>query len=257
MFIPEVASAFQDACFTALTYDPRSIGLSDGSPRNNIEPHNSVSDYSDALTFLASHPLVDSSQVILWGFSFSGTVTLSACSLDPRPVAAIAVCPLVDLTCSHLQPVLVRCAQDRVSQLAGNPPFYIPLMNEEGINPAGFGVGLARDSYELILNARRTIAPTFENKTTIQTYYRLAMWEPFSLWLHLEQIPVLWIVPELDQVSPAKLQLERFEELRTPKRLHIETAKGHMDVLSGESFPKTMKVQTDFIEQVVSGRFST
>ena len=36
MFVAEIAEYFQQAGFTTLTYDPRSIGQSDGSPRNNI-----------------------------------------------------------------------------------------------------------------------------------------------------------------------------------------------------------------------------
>lgn len=63
MFVPEVAEQFQLANITALIYDPRSLGLSDGEPRNDIDPMKQVSDYSDALTFLLTHPLVNPGQI--------------------------------------------------------------------------------------------------------------------------------------------------------------------------------------------------
>ena len=44
MFVPDVAEQYQLANITALIYDPRSLGLSDGTPRNNIDPIKQASD---------------------------------------------------------------------------------------------------------------------------------------------------------------------------------------------------------------------
>lgn len=46
MLIPEVAEKFQSLGYNALIYDPRSIGDSDGSPRNQIDPHQQAEDLS-------------------------------------------------------------------------------------------------------------------------------------------------------------------------------------------------------------------
>lgn len=94
MFVAEIAEYFQQAGFTTLTYDPRSIGQSDGSPRNNIDPSRNAADYHDALSFLKTHALVDPSRIAFWGFSFSGMVALTAAALDKRAKAVVAVCPL-------------------------------------------------------------------------------------------------------------------------------------------------------------------
>lgn len=69
--VAEVAEYFQKFDFTVLIYDPRSIGLSDGTPRNEIHPSRNVEDYHDALTFLKGHPLVDPARIAYWGFSYS------------------------------------------------------------------------------------------------------------------------------------------------------------------------------------------
>lgn len=60
--LPTTAVAFQAAGITALTYDPRGVGLSDGFPRNDINPFREVDDMSDAMIFLSSHPSVDPRQ---------------------------------------------------------------------------------------------------------------------------------------------------------------------------------------------------
>lgn len=38
MLLPDVAAKFQSMGFNAFIYDPRSIGDSDGIPRNQIDP---------------------------------------------------------------------------------------------------------------------------------------------------------------------------------------------------------------------------
>ena len=254
MILPDVALHFQQSGFSALTYDPRSVGSSDGEPRNNIDPVKQTEDYSDAISFLADQPNVNTNQIILWGFSFSATISLSAASLDKRARAVIAICPQVNFECadSKLPNVLAKAIQDRMSQVRGNPPFYLPMLTETGENPAGFGIGFELDNYDLILRAKNT-APTFENRTTIQSYYNLVMWQPFPLWRLLSPTPVLFVVPELDKLSPAQAQIQQYNQLSTPKKLHLELGKGHMDVLSGDGFPSLMEIQIRFIRNVLGG----
>lgn len=251
MFVPDVASYFQAAGITALTFDPRTTGASEGTPRNDIDPTKSVSDYSDAMTYLAAHPLVDPKQVCFWGFSFAGVVSLCAAALDRRAALVVAVCPLTrfEYTPELLPKVLAKCIKDRESQVAGNEPFYLPMLTEAGENPAGFGVGVDKENYNILIGAKREVAPTFELDTTIQTYYRLFMWQPFGLWRHVTPTPLLLVVPEEDKVSPAELQLSHFETLPEPKELFVEKGKGHMDVLSGKSFDKLMEVQVEFVKR--------
>ena len=259
MFVPDVAASFQRFNVTALVYDPRSIGLSDGHPRNDIDPVKQVEDYSDALTFLSKLAMVDPDQIVFWGFSFGGTVSLCAASLDKRAKAIVAVCPMTKFEhdAEKLPKVLAKAMQDRVSQTHGNPPFYIPMLTEDGENPAGFGVGIDKDNYGLLVDAKQKIAPTFENRTTIQTYYKLMMWQPNNLWSHLSPTPVLFVIPELDTLCPRDEQLHQFAKLLEPKVCHIESGKGHMDVLSGDSFPKLMKLQVDFILRVLAGEIGS
>jgi dienelactone hydrolase len=92
--IAEIAEYFQRYVFTVLIYDPRSIGLSDGTPRNEIHPSRNVEDYHDALTYIKGHPLVDPKRIAYWGFSYSGMLALVAAAMDKRAKAVVAMCPL-------------------------------------------------------------------------------------------------------------------------------------------------------------------
>jgi fermentation-respiration switch protein FrsA (DUF1100 family) len=255
MFVPEVAEQFQLVGITALIYDPRSIGASDGLPRQEIDPMKQVEDFSDALTFMSSLPIVDSSRIGFWGMSLSASVALCASALDKRAKFIIAICPLVSLDygTTKFSKVLTKVMKDRESQTKGSDPFYLPLLSDNGVNPAGLGLGMDKENFEYIVRAKETVAPAFENRCTIQTYYKMIMWQPMGLMPYVAPTPVLFIVPELDTVSPAKDQVSLFTSLSQPKKVHIAPGKGHLNVMSGEDFPFLMKLQVDWVVSVLEG----
>lgn len=254
--LPDAAEHFQKAGITTLIYDPRGTGISDGHPRNDIDPFKQVEDLSDALTFLGSLPNVDRDQMGLGGMSFGAVVSLCAASLDKRARFAIAICPLTDFEFSpdKRPKILAKCIKDRESQIVGNPPFYLPMVTEKGENPAGFGHGIDKARYAMILEIGRQIAPNHVNRTTIQTYYKLLMWQPFSLWRHLSPTPVMFVVPEIDNISPKEAQLHLLDSLDSPKVLHVEQGVGHEDILTGDHLTSLMKLQAGFISDALAGR---
>lgn len=250
MFVPEIAEAFQQAGITALTYDPRCTGLSDGEPRQEVDPQKQVSDYSDAFTFLASQPTVDPTSISFWGFSFAGMVALCAAALDKRARQVIACCPLTDYSFDGKKTkVLAKAIKDRESVILGNPPFYLPILTEKGESPAGFGGATDPENYRLIQNAFRN-APTYQNRVTIQTYYKIAAWNPIGLVPMVAPTPCFILTPEKDVISKAEEQTKLFNSIVGSRRKqhHIESGKGHMDIFAGESFPKLMKMQIDFLK---------
>ena len=255
MGLPDAARHFQQAGITALVYDPRSTGQSDGVPRNNIDPAKQTEDYSDALTFLSGLPTVDRNQMGIWGMSLAGAISLSAASLDKRAKLVIAVCPLIEYryTAATLPKVLAKCMQDRESQVQGNAPFYLPMVTETGENPAGFGVGIQDEHYAKLADASQGLAPMYANRTTIQSYYRMMMWQPLALWQHLDSTPVMFVVPELDRLCSPDIQLHCFRTLPGPKSSHIVIGKGHMNVLEGEHFAALMRLQVDFVYGALRG----
>ncbi|KAJ5940823.1 hypothetical protein N7516_000991 [Penicillium verrucosum] len=254
MFIAEIAEYFQQAGFTTLTYDPRSIGQSDGSPRNNIDPSRNAADYHDALSFLKTHPLVDPSCIAFWGFSFSGMVALTAAALDKRAKAVVAVCPLsvFEYPPEKWPGVLSKAMKDRESQLGGNKPFYIPMITDTGENPAGFGSGIDQEGFNLIIGAK-SLVPNFELPTTLQSYYHIAAWQPLGLMPFVSPTPVMVVTPELDLVSPAIKQKNLiFDKFDGSKRHLVVPGKGHMDVLSGNDFGLVLDAQVEFLRGIFS-----
>ncbi|KAI1811658.1 DltD N-terminal domain protein [Poronia punctata] len=253
--MPKIAVVFQGNGVTALAYDPRTLGSSDGVPRNNIHPGQQVSDYHDAVTFLKSDPRVDQNKIAIWGMSFSGAVALSAAALDPRVRLIIAVCPLTtwELPENRSRGVMSKAMQDRESQITGNKPLYLPMINLKGENPTGFGAGSGAQELHLVQRSLQEL-PDFEINTTIQTYYNIRTWNPFHTLRLLSQTPTILITPEEDRISLAEKQKDLiYEKLTGPRFMHVVPGKGHMDIFDGESFGSTMQMQVDFIRRHLSG----
>lgn len=264
MFLPKVAQYLQEAGISALVYDPRTIGASEGQPRNDIVPTQQVSDYSDALAFLKVQPGINPNRIAFWGFSFSGAIALCAAALDKRACGVVAVCPLTvwELDETKWRGVMARCMQDRESHLnGGNSPFAVPMVNSSGQNPAGFGSGVGEGELALIRESKDKI-PGFEATTTLQTYWHIMSWGgPFAALRWLRGTPVLVVTPEDDRISPAHKQKELiFDAIpcelegedvsggEPKKTFHLVNARGHMDVLDGDSFREVMDKQVRFLK---------
>ncbi|KAL9122681.1 MAG: hypothetical protein Q9187_000767 [Circinaria calcarea] len=245
MLLPEVAESFQRDGFTVLTYDPRSIGLSDGLPRNEIDPMKQVEDYSDALTFLAKNPLVDPSRIAFWGMSFSGSVAACAAALDKRAKLVIMICPFVKFYTDEKRiKVLEKVMADRVSQSKGNKSFSVIPFNSSGDNPAGMALGGGQEAYEFMTNVKERGATNFENRTTIQSYYKIAMWQPWGLMDYVNPTPVMMLIPQNDRISSPEDQKNVFDGFKGPKHVCLVPNKGHLDVLSGDRFYELMREQS-------------
>lgn len=264
---PAAAAALQAKGITVLLYDPRGTGSSGGLPRGDIDPPLSVSDLSDALTHLISLPSVDSSRVGVLGMSFGGSVGLTAAAVDPRIKFVVAVAPLTDLdftSPAQRMRVLRKCAQDRTSQVLGNPGLTVAVINEKGENPVGFGHGVDKEKYGALVREGRELAPGHVNRVTLQTYYRLAMWTPWPLWKVLGEKGdgkggvggVMFVIPLRDEMSYPELQMKYYDEIATgaedeafvKRKLEIEEA-GHEDILGDEYLESIVDNIKEFVDE--------
>jgi len=90
------AEAFATAGVSALTYDPRHLGDSDGEPRDLIDVRSQVEDLEAAVSHVRAMDGMDGSRVALWGYSLGGGVALEVAARDPAVAAAVLLCPVVD-----------------------------------------------------------------------------------------------------------------------------------------------------------------
>ncbi|KAF1922289.1 DltD N-terminal domain protein [Didymella exigua CBS 183.55] len=249
--INDVAEYYFAAGFTVLSYDPRSIGASDGLPRNEANPIKNMEDYMDALTFLKSHKVVDPNRIAYWGYSFSGMVALCAAALDKRAKAVIASAPLTIWEFKKWKPVLSKCMKDRESRLAGNKPVNLPMLTDTGEQPAGFGENFEGEGVLNIIARAVELQPNFKPETALSSYYHIAAFQPFSLLPFVTPTPAFVVYGEQDQISPAHLQKTLiYDALSHPKQLFTVPDKAHMNLVSGQGSERILDEQIKFLKSV-------
>lgn len=257
MLLPDIAEKFQSLGYTTLIYDPRSIGDSDGLPRNQIDPLQQVEDLADIVTYVAGLPSVDRARITLWGMSFGGTVSACAAAVDRRVKALVMVCPILSFfDPEKREKAFAQLIKDRQSQLRGNDPFTLPPFNSKGENPigmAGSGGPGGVEAYGFMNAVIDRGAPNFHNRITLQSYYKLALWQPKECLKLVDMTPVMMITPELDTMSPPSEQIEAFEKFQQPKKFHLAKGKGHLTVLSGEGSDEILNSQIEFIKAAIDG----
>lgn len=75
---------------TALVYDNRCLGASDGMPRFELIPSLQMSDIQDAITYAQSLEEVNPAKIAIWGSSYSGANVLQVAAFDRRVKAVLA-----------------------------------------------------------------------------------------------------------------------------------------------------------------------
>lgn len=261
MTLPDVAEWFHAHGYNVLLYDPRSVGTSDGLPRNQIDPLQMAQDLSDIVTYVSGLHSVAPRHILLWGMSFGGMVSGCTAAVDARPCAVVMVAPLF----SFIKPerrrnTFAQVIRDRVSQLRGNEPLSLPPFNSRGENIAGFGGaggpgGL--EAYNLMRAAAELgAAAGFRDRITLQTFHKLALARPAELLDMVDdRTAVMMVVPELDDISDPAEQKAAFGRLGTTssslRRLHVAEDKGHLTVMTGEGSHRLLEEMHAFFKEAV------
>jgi uncharacterized protein len=89
--LPHYAERLADAGYTALTFDPRSFGESEGEPRAHYDPNLVIEDYANAVSHLLTRDDVDPDRLAVVGVCMGGGYAVSTAARDKRLKAAVSI----------------------------------------------------------------------------------------------------------------------------------------------------------------------
>ncbi|UXA20573.1 alpha/beta fold hydrolase [Mycobacterium sp. SMC-4] len=95
--LPDFARVFAAAGLAVLTFDYRHFGLSEGQPRQLVDPDLQLADIRAALAYTRTLDMVDGRRVALWGTSLGGSHVVTIAAADPGIAAVVANVPALDL----------------------------------------------------------------------------------------------------------------------------------------------------------------
>lgn len=264
-YIDDSARRFRDAGISALVYDHRSFGSSDGMPRHETNPSQQAEDYHDAVTALMAQPGVDPSRVAIWGIGHSGGAAMIAAGDDPRLKTAIFHMPFTSgaLDAKNFPPGILEMAwRDRQEAVTSkdHKTTYVKLWPHSLANAQGkdgartFLTG--DDAWNFIsggLERSSQAGTPWENQITLQSFYHIAKAEPRDFIAKFSPRPLLYLAAEVDLIS-GPLEVQRAVFARAGENAEFAVLKPHhLATYFGKPFEENIEVQLKFLRRTLLG----
>lgn len=240
LVMPYYAEEFAGRGMAALVFDYRNLGVSDGEPRQHLDPWMQIADYQNALSFLEQRDEVDSDRLDAWGISYSGGHVVVLAATDPRVKVIVSQIPVVDgyenMRRVHgtvgYRALWARILQDRAARYRDpGSRLHIPHATAE---PArDLSTWPFPETFHTFEALRETEAPLYQNSSTVQSVDLLLTYDIVPFARRVYDTPSLMIVAEGDDLTLWDLEIGAFNALPTTrKRLHVLPHTTHMTLYS-------------------------
>ena len=244
--LPSYAERFAEHGYAAFTFDYRTFGESEGTPRNLVAPGRQVSDLRAAVDGVRQLDGIAGGRVALWGFSLGGGHVLRAAADDARIAAIVGVMPVTDgkavlgaRSVGYRVRALAAGVRDRVQSIALGP-YTVPLVGDSEefavLNQPGTEGGF-----------RKLMAPTasWENATPARCFLSLRGYRPVEDAADVT-CPALMIAGGRDDVVPPASVADAVDGL--PEGTLLRLPIGHFDPFDGRPLEQSLAHQFAFLD---------
>lgn len=243
LVMPHYAAQFAENGIAALVFDYRNLGVSDGEPRQHLDPWMQIRDYQNALSFLATRPEVDAERLGAWGISYSGGHVVVLAAIDPRVKVIVSQIPVVDgyenmrrvhgtMGYRRLWSTILEDRQRRFADPEGR--LHIPHATAEP--DQDLSTWPFPETYHTFKALKDTEAPLYQNSSTVESVDLLLNYDIIPFARRVYDTPTLMIVAEGDDLTLWDLEIGAYNALPTArKRLHVLPHTTHMTLYSDRS----------------------
>lgn len=178
------AERFAAAGYTAVVFDYRGFGDSEGEPRQLLDISMQHEDWKAALSFARSLPGIDADKVVAWGTSFGGGHVLTLAGRGEALAAVIAQVPHVSGPAAvratgvssslRIAPYAIR---DQINSLLGRDPVYVPLV----ASPGDLGIMTTPDALpglEQLIVGSNLAADAYRQDVAARIGLKIGMYSP-------------------------------------------------------------------------------
>ncbi|WP_418325825.1 alpha/beta hydrolase [Pseudomonas brassicacearum] len=233
------ATKMAEQGFVTLSLDLSFWGASEGTPRQAVSPDIYAEDFSAAVDFLGTQPIVDRERIGVIGICGSGSFAISAAKIDPR-LKAIATVSMYDMgaanrnglkhgvTAEQRQQIIREAAQQRDAESWGGEVRYT---SGSPLKLTGNAVG--DEFYDFYRTPRGEVTPAGASAltTTMPTLTSNVKFMNFYPFNDIETIsprPLLFITGA--HAHSREFSEDAYKRAAEPKELLIIPDAGHVDL---------------------------
>jgi uncharacterized protein len=225
LVMPYYARAFAEAGLAALVFDYRNLGVSDGEPRQHLDPWGQIRDYRNALSFLERRGDIDADRLAVWGISYSGGHALILGATDPRVKCLVSQIPVVDgyenMRRAHGSIGYRRLWQTIIEDRAlryDKPGERLHIPHATGEPAEDLGTWPFPETYYTFKALQETEAPLYQNRSTVESVDLLLEYDVLPFARRIYDTPSLMIVAEADDLTLWDLEIGAFNVIPTMKK---------------------------------------
>jgi len=249
------ATKMAEQGFVTLSLDLSFWGESEGTPRQAVSPDIYAEDFSAAVDFLGTHPIVDPERIGVLGICGSGSFAISAAKIDPR-MKAIATVSMYDMgaanrnglkhavTAEQRQQIIRDATEQRYAEFQGGEIRYT------GGTPLKLtGNAVGDEFYDFYRTHRGEVTPAGASPqtTTMPTLTSNVKFMNFYPFNDIETIsprPLLFIAGA--QAHSREFSEDAYKRAAEPKELLIIPDAGHVDLYDRVNLIPFAKLTTFF-----------
>ena len=241
--LADYAERLTAAGAAVLVFDHRYLGDSPGEPRQRFRKRAQRTDWRAAVACARRTDGVDAERIVLWGFSFGGGHAVETAAEDPRVVATIALCPLLDgLARVFVTPLrlsawlLPRALADQLGRHN-----LVPVTGQPGERAAMTLPGEADGFHAVVADGS-----PWRNEISPGVFLTVALHRPLRRARRLSA--PLWVGLGEHDVSVARCALERLAERAPRAELH-RYPYDHFGPFLGAAPTRVAADQIDFLRR--------
>jgi pimeloyl-ACP methyl ester carboxylesterase len=256
MVADKYAEVFSNAGLAVLLYDHRNFGMSDGEPRQEINPWIQCRGYRDAMSFVEKLDRVDPERIALWGDSYTGGQVVVVGAVDQRVKAIVAQCPVMGAEPPEVDPnkANLDIFKEVLSRgdVHGSPETTIGPMPVVSFDQAGTpSLLMPIQAFRWFIDYGGRAGTRWNNRVTRVAPETPVPYHP-TLCAPFVKVPTLLMVAPDDEMVHANYTVAReaFELIPEPKQWY-DIAGGHFGLLyyPSELFDEASRVQTEFLKK--------
>ncbi len=246
------AERFVQAGLTALVFDYRYFGDSDGEPRQLLDIRRQLEDWRAAIACARTLEGVDPARIAIWGSSFSGGHVMTLAAHDPSLAAAVSQVAFADglitlpsLGIGQALRLTREGLRDQVAALRGRPPHMIAAVGPPGSNSV-----MNKPDAEPGMQAVTLPGSTWRNEVAARIALHVGSYRPARQAGRI-RCPILFCVADNDNLTAPGPVLKAAKE--APRAEVKRYPIGHFDIYVGEWFERAVADQTDFLTRHLLG----
>jgi fermentation-respiration switch protein FrsA (DUF1100 family) len=229
------ATKMAEQGFVTLSLDLSFWGESDGQPRNAVAPDIYAEDFSAAVDFLRTQPLVDAERIGVLGICGSGSFVISAAKIDPR-MKAVATVSMYDMggasrnglkhsvSLEQRKQMHVAAALQRDVEFAGGEVKYVGGTPEQLDEKSTV---IDREFYDFYRTARGS-RPNTTTKPSLSSVVKFNNFYPFVDIETISPRPMLFVTG--DGAHSREFSEAAYKLAGEPKELVVVADAGHVDL---------------------------